>query len=142
LNHLVSFEGYVQRHILLIFLLHSFTMKRVRIARVNPKPTVHRIQEIQISSTKPKLLVSTIPKISTRKVTTNDNQNNAIPTSQTLSDFFILVSPYFYSHRQIFLPIRNSGSTKNKPQLATPITCTRSSKVNGTRWNMEAVIGM
>lgn len=51
-------------------------------------------------------------------------------------------SPYLYSQRQIFLPMRGSGSTKKRPQLATPITCTRSERVNGTRWNMDAVIGM
>jgi hypothetical protein len=69
-------------------------MKRVRIARVSPKPTVHRIQEIQIASKKPKLLASKIPELSTRKVMTNDNQNNVHATSQILADFFILISPH------------------------------------------------
>lgn len=124
--------------------LHSFTMKRVRTARVSPKHTVHIIQEIQIVSTKPKLLVSIRPKTSIRRVAKNDTANRVIPASQILSDFLILIHSQLalYCHRQIFLPIRNSGSTKNRPQLATPITCIKSKGVNGTRWNIDAVTGM
>jgi hypothetical protein len=124
--------------------LHSLTIKRVRTAKTAPKNTVHIIQESHMVSTKPRLLVSIRPKRSIRRVTKNDTANRVIPANQILSDFLILIHSQLarYCHRQIFLPIRNSGSTKNKPQLATPITCIRSKVVNGTKWNMEAVTGM
>jgi len=35
--------------------------------------------------------------------------------------FSHLCSSHVYFHRQIFLPLRYSGNTKNKPQLATAI---------------------
>ena len=49
-----------------VSVFYFFVVKRIIIVRMSPKPTVNPIQEIQIVSIKPRLLVSKIPNASAR----------------------------------------------------------------------------
>jgi len=118
---------------------YSLAVRRTRSAVARPKPTVNKIQEIHITSTKPVLLVSKTPNVSARKVTTSDNQNNVHATSQTFSQLLIVSSylllPTPYSPTHEYLREHEEEAPAGYPQDLHKIKWTQRYQVEHGRGN-------